>query len=247
MTMHHLTTGPSRIVTWGPKPGLPSWLECHAQGMTADQARLARGCDISSARQWARKNGLKWAGAHDEVLAAREAKWEKCCADGMTSTEAAAALGVSRKAANVWAFRRGKQWAPARGKYNNRSVDPAGIVDQPYDEAADVDAAKKCLRLWRCVMHEKLRDALNGTTPGQHSAYSASARDVRRARAWFGSDDFYAVCLLIDFDPVRVLKFYHAALKNGDHLKNGELIEMPKARVKRRLTAVQKVQPKTGI
>ena len=135
---------------------IPSWEECHAQGMTAPEAAAARGVLVQAARDWSSKNGTPFVSVHSK----KDAAWRKCHDAGKTAPEAARALGKSVWGAHSWALRRNLKWPPGkRGRKvkSERKVPSAScssikskrvqiIDDLTPQEAEDCELLEKVMR-----------------------------------------------------------------------------------------------------
>ncbi len=85
---------------------IPLWADCHARGMTAQEAAQARGVPIQNAYNWANRNSISF----DSLRKRRRQAWIDCHAAGMTAPAAARRLGLSKVAAYKWAASNGKKW-----------------------------------------------------------------------------------------------------------------------------------------
>lgn len=85
-------------------------------------------------------------------------------------------------------------------------------MENELSDTERMPAARGEVALYRAVIARAMEDALM-----VRATSAMKPNDVRLARAWFGSKDFYTICDLAMVDPSAVLKSYRKklALKEG--------------------------------
>lgn len=69
--------------------------------------------------------------------------------------------------------------------------------------------ARSCRQLWLGVLAVAWADSFDYPRAGDGSSPSLRERNVRRARNWFGSRDFFEVCEMVGLDGQAVLEHWH--------------------------------------
>ena len=126
--------GPENRLCVDPAP-VPTWRECHAAGMTAQQAANHRNAKLHAAYSWATATGNSWAPA--ERPRGQSLPTELLLillSEGKTGRQAATITGRAYRSLIEWARARGLSWARDAKAAPVRRVTKAEPPPQPAQQ-----------------------------------------------------------------------------------------------------------------
>lgn len=200
-----------------PMSAIPTWEDCHAAGMTAHQAAVARGSCKTSAYGWSARAGVKWADGRYTIAAARPARklaplWQDCWNRGLTARQAMAEIGtLSLEQAKRWASSMGVSWPPdPLMKYGYPNVVDLPRLP-PITDPAELDPVA-CREMWAAMVAHHLNDLACGMLAIKQGSKPRAVTERERAetKRWVRSKDFSICATLAGIDPEATRDRLHA-------------------------------------